>query len=132
RRVFDAERREFPPEVEGRVLSDTTRFIKVRIGTVVENGVQALLVVTVLLLLFMNWRLALLVAIGIPISFAGALIVLEAGGYTINLLSLFGMIMALGKRGVSPAFYRIFDTLILSPLFARGGLGGMPFALPTI
>jgi len=96
RRVFDSERREFPPEVEGRVLSDTTRFIKVRIGTVVENGVQALLVVTVLLLLFMNWRLALLVAIGIPISFAGALIVLEAGGYTINLLSLFGMIMALG------------------------------------
>jgi hypothetical protein len=33
---------------------------------------------------------------------------------------------------ISPAFYRIFDTLILSPLFARGGLGGMPFALPTI
>jgi multidrug efflux pump subunit AcrB len=96
RRVFDAEAREFPPEVECRTLSDTTRFIKVRIGTVVENGIQALIVVTLLLVLFVNWRLAVLVAIGIPISFAGALVVLEAGGYTINLLSLFAMIMALG------------------------------------
>jgi multidrug efflux pump subunit AcrB len=58
--------------------------------------VQALLLVTVLLLLMLHWRLALLVAVGLPISFAGTMLVLQAGGYTINLLSLFGMIMALG------------------------------------
>ena len=96
RRVFTEETRGLPPEVVVRTLSDSTRFIKVRIGTVVQNGVQALVFVTILLMLMLNWRIALLVAIGIPISFAGVFLVLYAGGYTINLLSLFGMIMALG------------------------------------
>ena len=79
-----------------QILSDTTRFIRVRINTVVQNGIQALLLVTVLLMLLLNWRMALVVAVGIPISFAGTFLVLYLGGYTINLLSLFGMIMALG------------------------------------
>ena len=96
RKVFAEETRNLPPEVVVRTLSDSTRFIKVRIGTVVENGIQALLFVTILLILMLNWRLALLVAIGIPISFAGVFLVLYIGGFTINLLSLFGMIMALG------------------------------------
>ncbi len=96
RRVFAAETKDLPPEVTTRVLSDTTRFIKVRINTVVQNGIQALLFVTVLLVLTLNWRLAILVAVGLPISFAGAFLVLYIGGFTINLLSLFGMIMALG------------------------------------
>jgi multidrug efflux pump subunit AcrB len=96
RKVFAEETRNLPPEVVVRTLSDSTRFIKVRIGTVVQNGIQALLFVTILLILMLNWRLALLVAIGIPISFAGVFLVLYIGGFTINLLSLFGMIMALG------------------------------------
>jgi multidrug efflux pump subunit AcrB len=96
REVFATEAEMLPPEVRTRVLSDSTRFIKVRINTVLQNGTQALLLVTVLLVLMLNWRLAVLVAIGIPISFAGAMLVLYIGGYTINLLSLFGMIMALG------------------------------------
>ncbi|MFV0337224.1 MAG: efflux RND transporter permease subunit [Chthoniobacterales bacterium] len=96
RRVFESEAKSMPPEVTTRVLSDSTRFIKTRISTVLQNGSQALLLVTILLLLTLNWRLAILVALGIPISFAGAFLVLYIGGYTINLLSLFGMIMALG------------------------------------
>lgn len=96
RKVFAEEVKSLPPEITTRVLSDTTRFIRVRINTVAQNGVQALLLVTVLLLLTLNWRLALLVAIGIPISFAGAMLVLYIGGYSINMLSLFAMIMALG------------------------------------
>lgn len=96
RKVFTEEARGLPPEVTARTLSDSTRFIKVRIGTVVQNGIQALVFVTILLMLMLNWRIALLVAIGIPISFAGVFLVLYAGGFTINLLSLFGMIMALG------------------------------------
>ena len=96
RKVFIEGVKDLPPLVETRALSDTTRFIKVRINTVMQNGMQALLLVTVLLLLLLNWRLALLVAVGLPISFAGTMLVLQAGGFTINLLSLFGMIMALG------------------------------------
>lgn len=96
RRVFINGTVGLPEGIETQILSDTTRFIKVRIRTVVQNGIQALLLVTVLLMLLLNWRLALVVAVGIPISFAGTFLVLYLGGHTINLLSLFAMIMALG------------------------------------
>jgi multidrug efflux pump subunit AcrB len=96
RKIFIEGTANLPPSVETQILSDTTRFIRVRINTVVQNGIQALLLVTVLLMLLLNWRMALVVAIGIPISFAGTFLVLYFGGFTINLLSLFGMIMALG------------------------------------
>lgn len=96
RRIFAEEAALLPPEIETQVLNDTTRFIRTRINTVLQNGAQALILVTVLLLLLLNWRLALVVAVGIPISFAGTMLVLYIGGYSINLLSLFAMIMALG------------------------------------
>ena len=96
RKVFIEGTKLLPEGVKTQILSDTTRFIRVRINTVVQNGIQALLLVTVLLMLLLNWRMALVVAVGIPISFAGTFLVLYLGGYTINLLSLFGMIMALG------------------------------------
>ena len=96
RRVFAAEAALLPPEIETQVVGDTTKYINTRIETVMENGIQSLILVTVLLLLFLDWRLALLVAFGIPFSFAGTFLVLYAGGFTINMLSLFGMIMALG------------------------------------
>jgi multidrug efflux pump subunit AcrB len=96
RRVFAAETATLPPEIETQVVSDSTKYINTRIETVMKNGIQSLLLVTVLLLLFLDWRLALLVAFGIPFSFAGTFLVLYLGGFSINMLSLFGMIMALG------------------------------------
>lgn len=96
RRVFAEEAANLPPEVVSRVIGDTTKFINTRIETVTENGIQSLILVTVLLLLFLDWRLALMVAFGIPFSFAGTFLVLYIGGFSINMLSLFGMIMALG------------------------------------
>ena len=96
RQVFAEETAALPPEVETQVVTDTTKYINTRIETVTENGIQSLILVTILLLLFLDWRLALLVAFGIPFSFAGTFLVLYLGGFTINMLSLFGMIMALG------------------------------------
>lgn len=96
REVFKEEAANLPDGFRSNALGDTTKFIRVRLNTVAQNGFQALILVTVLLIFVLNWRLALLVAIGIPISFAGALLVLYFGGYTLNMLSLFGMIMALG------------------------------------
>ncbi len=96
RRVFAEAALYLPPELERVVTSDATKYIDTRIQTVVQNGIQALVVVTVLLVMFLNWRLALLIAIGVPISFAGSFIVLHLMGETMNLLSLFALIMALG------------------------------------
>ncbi|MFN9939615.1 MAG: efflux RND transporter permease subunit, partial [bacterium] len=84
RRVFAAEAALLPPEIETQVVGDTTKYINTRIETVMKNGIQSLILVTVLLLLFLDWRLALLVAFGIPFSFAGTFLVLYAGGFTIN------------------------------------------------
>ncbi len=96
RRVFAEESALLPPGLETQVVSDGTKYINTRIETVMENGLQALVLVTALLLLFLDWRIALLVAFGIPFSFAGTFLVLYLTGYSINMLSLFGMIMALG------------------------------------
>ncbi len=96
REVFAEEAKLLPPSYTARVSTDSTKFINTRIETVLKNGIVALLLVTVLLMLFLNWRLGLIVAFGLPVSFAGTFLVLYLGGFTINLLSLFAMIMALG------------------------------------
>ncbi len=96
RDIFAEEAATLPPSVETQVIGDTTKFINTRIETVAKNGLQSLILVTAILLLFLDWRVALMVAFGIPFSFAGTFLVLYFGGYTINMLSLFGMIMALG------------------------------------
>ena len=96
REVFAAETATLPPLIETQVIGDTTKYINTRIETVTKNGIQSLILVTIILLLFLDWRVALIVAFGIPFSFAGTFLVLYLGGYSINMLSLFGMIMALG------------------------------------
>ncbi len=96
KKIFNEERRFFPENFETLAVGDGTKYIQTRLDTVLKNGIQALLLVTVMLILLVNWRLALVVAVGIPISFAGVLIVLFLTGNTINLLTMFAMIMALG------------------------------------
>lgn len=96
RDVFQRETAQLPPGIKTQVIGDTTKYINTRIETVSRNGLQSLILVTAILLLFLDWRVALIVAFGIPFSFAGTFLVLYLGGFSINLLSLFGMIMALG------------------------------------
>lgn len=96
REVFERESRALPEEIETTAVGDATKYINTRIETVLKNGFQAVILVTLLLMLLLNWRLAFFVALGIPISFAGTMIVLYLTGNTLNLLSLFAMIMALG------------------------------------
>jgi multidrug efflux pump subunit AcrB len=96
REVFAAEAALLPDTIDTQVIGDTTKYINTRIETVTKNGIQSLILVTAILLLFLDWRVALMVAFGLPFSFAGTFLVLYLGGFTINMLSLFGMIMALG------------------------------------
>ncbi len=96
REIFSEEAKLLPPEVETQIVADQTKYVRTRLETVLKNGIQALILVTLLLMLLLDWRLALVVAFGLPISFAGAFIVMYFTGNSINLLSLFAMIMALG------------------------------------
>lgn len=70
--------------------------LKQRIDMLVENGIMGLLLVLIILGLFLNLRLSIWVAAGIPVAFLGMFIVGFFYGMTINMISLFGMILVVG------------------------------------
>jgi len=75
---------------------DFNNMLQQRVSLLVNNGGVGLLLVLVALGLFLSLRLSFWVAIGIPISFLGMFIVGNMAGITINMLSLFGMILVVG------------------------------------
>ncbi|KJD37179.1 RND transporter [Tamlana sedimentorum] len=78
------------------VVSDRSVPLKQRTMLLVENAWQGILLVLIFLSLFLNTRLALWVAFGLPISFLGMFIFAAQFDVTINVLSLFGMIIVIG------------------------------------
>ncbi len=85
-----------PPNIELRQYDQIWHLLKERINLLLTNGGGGLLLVIGILLLFLNRRVAFWVAVGIPTSFMAALAVLYLSGGSINMISLFGLIMALG------------------------------------
>lgn len=75
---------------------DTSIWIKNRLNTVVSNILFGLMLLFIALLLFINVRIALVIAIGIPTSFMIGLLSAEVLGYSLNMLSLLGALIALG------------------------------------
>jgi multidrug efflux pump subunit AcrB len=89
-------RHSMPAGVSLTLNSDQSDFLKGRLQLLVNNGVQGLLLVFCVLALFLRFRLAFWVAMGIPISFMGALWFLPGLDMSINMLSLFAFILVLG------------------------------------
>ncbi len=71
-------------------------FVVQRINLLVENGLGGLALVLLVLFVFLRWRLAFWVAMGIPVSLMATMLVMLLTGQSINMVSLFAMIMALG------------------------------------
>lgn len=86
----------FAHEFKLGLHTDLARFLSGRIDLMVRNGTSGLILVAVSLLLFLNWRVALWTALGIPVSFLGTFAVMWMMGVSINLISLFGLIIVLG------------------------------------
>ncbi len=85
-----------PPSVQLQVFDERFDLIKQRIGVLLKNGFGGLALVLVILFLFLSGRVAFWVAVGIPVSFMATLAVLYVSGGSINMISLFALIMALG------------------------------------
>ena len=83
-------------EVKLSVTRDASTTLRDRIDLLSENGILGFFIVTLVLALFLNWRLAFWVAAAIPISFAGMFICASLLDISINVLSLFGMILVIG------------------------------------
>ena len=88
--------REMPHGYEISTWGDISTDVKDRIDLLARNGLQGLLLVFVVLAVFLDLRLAFWVAMGIPISILGAGFVLLAFDQTLNMLSMFAFLMALG------------------------------------
>jgi multidrug efflux pump subunit AcrB len=78
------------------VLMDFLEIIDGQLSILIQNGLMGVLMVILVLSLLLNFRLSLWVAWGIPASFLGMFIVAALGGVTINIISLFGMILIIG------------------------------------
>jgi len=88
--------KELPKSISIAAWCDFSRVVRDRLNLLVRNGIMGGCLVFASLLLFLGLRLSFWVTLGIPVSFAGALIVMFLGGMSLNLISLFALIMALG------------------------------------
>ncbi|MEM6497369.1 MAG: efflux RND transporter permease subunit, partial [Pseudomonadota bacterium] len=89
-------RQELPPTLNITVYDVTGKFVEQRLGILVENGLMGLGLVLLLLFVFLNARVAFWTAAGIPIAMFATLGVMYATGQSINMVSMFGLIMMLG------------------------------------
>lgn len=87
---------DLPQGVTIKVFDESWKLIKERMSLLVFNGLGGLLLVVGILFLFLHGRVAIWVAVGIPVSFMATLAVMHLFGGSINMLSLFALIMALG------------------------------------
>jgi len=83
-------------DIKFDTYTDTSVWIKNRLNTVVSNILFGLILLTIALFFFINMRIAFVVAIGIPTSFMIGLIGAEQLGFSLNMLSLLGALLALG------------------------------------
>lgn len=85
-----------PTGVKLTVLFDSSKFIKRRLNTLYSNGITGLILVVGLLFVFLNFRAAMLTALGIPVAFLGTFGIMWVMGISLSMMSMFGLIVALG------------------------------------
>lgn len=85
-----------PPGVKWRIDSNNAEEFRRRLMLVAENAAMAVVIVLVILSLFLEFRLAFWVMMGMAVSFIGGVLLLPAAGVSINMISLFGFLVVLG------------------------------------
>ena len=87
----------FPSGVEWKIPYDTTHYVKVSMKEVAYTLIEAMLLVFVVVYVFLqSWRATIIPALAVPISLIGTLAAMYAFGFSINTLTLFGMVLAIG------------------------------------
>ncbi|NGZ85094.1 efflux RND transporter permease subunit [Duganella aceris] len=88
---------DMPTGMEYRIVYDPTRFVRASIDAVIHTLIEAIaLVVLVVILFLQTWRASLIPLLAVPISIIGTFSLLLGFGYSVNALSLFGMVLAIG------------------------------------
>lgn len=92
----EAKKQEMPAGISLTTWQDDSQVLRSRLNLLLKNGFQGLLLVILILALFLRLKLAFWVSLGIPISFLGAFLLLPTLDVSINLISLFALIVVLG------------------------------------
>jgi multidrug efflux pump subunit AcrB len=85
-----------PPGASLGVFNDFSVYIRNRLNTLKRNGLAGFALVLTILCIFFNFRVAGMTALGIPVSFAGALLLTQGFGISLNMISMFSLILVLG------------------------------------
>lgn len=97
RAVIDEMTPYFPPGLASEVAFDTTPFVRISIEEVVKTLIEAIVLVFLVMYLFLqNFRATLIPTLAVPVVLLGTFGVLAAFGYSINTLTMFGMVLAIG------------------------------------
>ena len=89
--------RSFPAGIEYKIAYDPTLFVRASISNVIGTLLEAVLLVVLVVVLFLqNWRAAIIPLAAVPVSLVGTAAVMHLLGYSLNTLSLFGLVLSIG------------------------------------
>lgn len=111
-------RTELPNSLQLGLFSDLSVYVRTRLNTVKSSGLVGLVLVLLSLYLFLNFRVAAITAMGIPVSFLFAIMMIYYFNFTINMVSLFAFLIALGMI--------VDDAIIVTENVYRHMEEGMP------
>ncbi len=92
----EEKRRTAPPGVSFEVTRDIASIVRDRLSMLVNNGAAGLVLVALTLLLFFNWRFSFWVTAALPVSFAGAFVVMAAAGMSFNMITMVALLIGIG------------------------------------
>jgi multidrug efflux pump len=97
RTTMETLKKDFPPGLEYSIVYDTTQFVHESIDAVIHTLLEAIaLVVLVVIVFLQTWRASLIPLLAVPVSIVGTFAVMLGFGFSINTLSLFGLVLAIG------------------------------------
>ncbi len=97
RKMMDELKRDFPEGLDYAVVYNPPRFVEKSIQAVITTLLEAVaLVVAVVILFLKTWRASIIPLVAVPVSIIGTFAVMLAAGFSINTLTLFGMVLAIG------------------------------------
>jgi multidrug efflux pump len=97
RATMEALKKNFPEGVDYSIVYDPTVFVRGSIEAVVHTLLEALFMVVLVVILFLQtWRASIIPLLAVPVSIVGTFAIMHAFGFSINALSLFGLVLAIG------------------------------------
>ena len=96
-RAMEELKKDFPEGLEYRISYDTSAFVRESIRAVIHTLIEAMILVIIVVVLFLqNWRASIIPLVAVPVSLIGTFAVMSALGFSLNNLSLFGLVLAIG------------------------------------